>query len=62
MNAYLKGCNRRSNRTHGRTLRSTLSDYELSFYDMLSILNEKNLPALYKRTMKTPTEPKYLNG
>ena len=36
-----KCCNKRIDRMHEKLLRSTLNDYESSFYDMLSILNEK---------------------
>ena len=38
-----KGCNKRLDRKHERFLRLIFNDYESSFYDMVSTLNEKTI-------------------
>ena len=56
-----KGCNKRINRIHERSLRLILSDYEPSFDDMLSTLNEKTIHQCCINVLLTEVY-KYLNG
>ena len=56
-----KGCNKKINRTHERSLRLILNDYELSFYDMISTLNEKTIHQRCINVLLTEVY-KYLSG
>ena len=57
----LKGSNKRIDIINKRSLRLILNDYEASFYDMISTLNEKTIPQHCINVLLTEVY-KYLNG
>ena len=56
-----KGCNKRIDKMHERWLRLILSDYESSFYDMISTLNERTIHKRCINILLTEVY-KYVNG
>ena len=56
-----KGCYKRINKIHERSLRLILNNYELSFDSLLSTLNEKTIHQPCINVLLTEVY-KYLNG
>ena len=56
-----KGCHKRINKIHERSLRLILNDYESSFDSLLSTLNEKTIHQRCINVLLTNVY-KYLNG
>ena len=61
MDVFFKGCYKRINKIHERTFRLILNDYESSFDNLLSTLNEKTNHRRCKNFLLTEVY-KYLNG